>query len=422
MRKKINISVNKRIIKNIKQGTEDNINKGINILNDYKEKKNEERQRRIHSESQEVSKGKNLKLKPIILSFVVIILFFVTYTLLEYAPIFGFNIFNNKSKDNVIIENLSQEKNIYKEYNNELLVYSNQYLITYDSNGRKTWQYKIDENISSDIYINGSYMVIANKSNGNIYVFSGKNELTNKKIEGTIDDVYLDEKGNIAVEYSSTGYKKIISVFDKYGKSKYSAYISSASILDIKLIDNSNKLLLVQTDSSSLTIGTKISIIDSYKTDSLKEILKLENKVVYNMRIINEDLILVTNDSIVKYNFNTGVNTEVHSLDANQTNYITLSDCYFAAIEASKEKFSFITNKFDNTSISNIELDVLPKYIKNSGLLTYVVSENNISVINKWGIIVRTIDIKLPPKDIVIFNKEKSVALIYSNRIEIIKL
>jgi|GEM_PF-1999197 len=422
MRRKINISVNKRIIKNIKQGAEDNINKGINILNDYKEKKNEERKRRIYPETKEFSEENKKKLKPIILSFVVIILFFITYTFLEYAPILGFNIFNNKSKENVVIENLSQEKSIYKQYNNELLVYSNQLLITYDSNGRKTWEHKINENISSDIYINGIYMVIANKSNGNIYIFSGKNELTNKKIEGDIDDVYLDEKGNVAVEYSSSGYKKIITVFDKYGKNKYSAYISSSSILDIKLIDNAKKLLLVQTDSSSLTIGTKISIIDSDKAESIKEIFKLENKLVYDFKIVNDDLILVTNDSIQKYNFNTGVSNKVHSLDSNQTNYIALSDGYFAAIEANKEKFSFITNKFDNTSISNIELDVLPKYIKNSGLLTYVVSENNIAVINKWGIIVRNIDIKLPPTDIIIFNKEKSIALIYSNRIEIVKL
>ena len=419
MRKKINISVNKRIIKNIKQGAEDNINKGINILNDYKEKKNEERSKRIHTDNEE---GKNIKLKPIILSFIVIILFFATYTLLEYAPILGFNVFNNKSQENIIIENLSQEKNIYKEYNNELLVYSDQFLMTYNTNGKKTWEYKIEKNISSEIYINGSYMVIANKSNGNIYIFSGKNELTNKNIDGDIDDVYLDENGNVAIEYSSSGYKKIITVFDKYGKNKYSAYISSASILDIKLIDDAKKLLLVQTDSSSLTIGTKISIIDSDKTESIQEILKLENKLVYDLKIVNDEVILVTNDSIEKYNLTTGVNSKMHSLDANQTNYIALSDNYFAAIETNNDKFSFITNKFDNTSISNIELEVLPKYIKNSGLLTYVVSENSISVVNKWGIIVRNIDIKLPPTDIVIFNKEKSLALIYSNRIEIVKL
>ncbi|MDD2376856.1 MAG: DUF5711 family protein [Clostridia bacterium] len=422
MRKKINISVNKRIIENIKKGAENNMNKGIHILNDYKEKKNEERNKRIYPDKEENSQGHTIKLKPIIISFIVIIIFFITYILLEYAPILGINIFNNKSQENIIIENLSQEKNIYKEYNNELLVYSNQFLITYNTNGKKTWEYKIDKNISSDIYINGSYMVIANKSNGNIYIFSGKNELTNKKIDGDIDNVYLDEKGNVAIEYSSSGYKKIITVFNKYGENKYSAYISSSSILDIKLIDDAKKLLLVQTDSSSLTIGTKISIIDMDKTESIKEILKLENKLIYDLKIINDDVILVTNDNIEKYNLNTGVNTEIHSLDANQTNYITLSDNYFTAIETTKTKFSFITNKFDNTSISNIELDVLPKYIKNSGLLTYIVSENSILVVNKWGIIVRNIDIKLPPKDIVIFNKEKSLALIYSNRIEIIKL
>lgn len=421
MRRKINISVNKRILKNIKEGAEDNLNTGINILNEYSSKKKEERKQRLNSIKEDNLVPKKSNLKSIILAVVVIILFFATYTLLEYAPIFGLNIYNNSSKS-VVIENLSEEESIYKQYNNELLVYSDEVLTTYDSNGKKTWEHKINENVTSDIYINGSYMVVANKSNGNVYVFSGKNELTNKKIEGDIDDVYLDDKGNVAVEYSSSGYKKIITVFDKYGKNKYSAYISSASILDIKLIENATKLLLVQTDSSSLTIGTKISIVDSNNDANIKEILKLENKLVYNSKIVNDDIILVTNDSMEKYNLNTGVVTEIHSLDSNQTNYIALSDSYFAAIETSKEKFNFITNKFDNTNISNVELDALPKYIKNSGLLTYVVSENSIAVVNKWGIKAKQIDIKLPPRDIVVFNKEKSVALIYSNRIEIVKL
>ncbi|MDF2865815.1 MAG: hypothetical protein K0R72_633 [Clostridia bacterium] len=419
MKRKINLSVNKQILKNIKHGAEDNINKGINILNDYKEKKKVERNSRIYHVDKEDSPRKNIK--PIILSFVVIILFFAIYTFLEYAPIWGFNIFNN-TKPNTIIESLSEEANIYKNYNNELLIYSNRVLSTYDANGKKTWEYKINENANADIYINEFYMVLANKLSGNIYVFSGKSELTNKKIDGAIDDVYLDEKGNVAVEYSSSGYKKIITVFDKYGKNKYSAYISSSSILDIKLIDNAKKLLLIQTDSSSLTIGTKISIIDSDKIESIKEVLKLENTLVYNSKIINDEVILVTNNSIEKYNLNTNTLSNIHSLDSNQTNYITLSDNYFAAIETNKEKFSFITSKFDNTNIAAIELGTLPKYIKNSGLLTYVVSENDISIINKWGIVIKKIDIKLPPRDIVIFNKEKSVALIYSNRIEIVKL
>lgn len=422
MRKKINVSVNKQILKNIKHGAEDNINKGISILNDYKEKKNEERKRRIYHSDQEDTQNHGANLKPIVLSFIVIILFFATYTLLEYAPIWGFNIFSNKQSKNVVIENLSEQENIYKEYNNELLIYSNQVISTYDNNGKKTWEYKINETINSDFYINGSYMVIANKVNGNIYIFSGKNELTNKKIDGDIIDVYLDDNGNVAVEYSNSGYKKTITVFDKYGNNKYSAYISSASILDIKLLNNAKKLLLIQTDSSSLTIGCVISIIDSDKDESIKEILKLDNELICDSKIINDDVILVTNDSIEKYNLITGALEKIYRLDSNQTNYITLSDSYFAAIEANKDKFNFITSKFDNTNISNIELDALPKYISNSGLLTYVVSENSISVVNKWGIIVKKIDIKLPPRNIIIFNKEKSVALIYSNRVEIVKL
>lgn len=422
MRRKINVSVNKRIIKNIKEGTEDNLNKGISILNEYSEKKKEERKKRLSEGKELGSSGRSMNIKPIVLAIVVIVLFFGVYTLLEYAPILGFNIFGNGNKENVVIENFSEENNIYKQYDDELLVYSNQFLTTYNSNGKKTWEYKVNENFNPDIYIAGSYMVLANKSNGNIYVFSGKNELTNKKIDGKIEDVFLDEKGNIAVEYSSSGYKKIITVFDKYGKNKYSAYISSEAILDIKLINNATKLLLIQTDSSSLTIGTKLSIVDSEKDENIREIFNLENKLVYDLKIINDEIILVTNDTVQKYNLTTNLSSEIHSLDSNQTNYINLSNDYFVSIETNKDKFNFITSKFDNTNISNVELEVLPKYIKNSGLLSYIVSENSINVINKWGIKVKNIGIKLPPRDIVIFGKEKCVALIYSNRIEIAKL
>jgi len=421
MRRKINISVNRRILKNIKEGADDSLNKGIKILDNYTKQKKEERKRRIYSTEQQENEQKNKNIKPIILTFIVIILFFISYTLLEYAPIFGIKLFNNKQADNIVIENFAEE-NVYMHYNGELLVYSEETLKTYDARGKKTWEHKINEASKLDVYINASYMVLANKSNGNIYIFSGKNELTNKKIDGDIDDVFLDDKGNVAVEYSSSGYKKIITVFNKYGKNKYSAYISSASILDIKLMNDASKLLLLQTDSSSLTIGTKISIIDSKKDGNIEEILKLENKLVYDIKEMNDEIILVTNDNIQKYNLNTKVKTDVHSLDSNQTNYVTISNNYFVAIETNKEKFNFITNKFDNTNIANVELDVMPKYIKNSGLLTYIVSENNISVINKWGIKVKDIDIKLPPREIVVFNGEKSVALIYSNRIEIVKL
>lgn len=421
MGRKFKISVNKKIITNLEQENDKNMSKGINILNKYKDKKNKERNARIGNIEEEIKSNTNLKI--MFIALIVIVLFFLVYMFFEYAPILGINIFNNSLPiQKNIIEKVSNEENIYMNYNEELLIYSNNKLECYNNNGNKTWEYDIKETFNPNIYINKGYMVVANKSNGNIYIFSGKNELTNKKIDGKIDDVYLDENGNIAVEYSNSGYKKIISVFDKYGKIKYTAYVNSSSIMDIKLIDGGKKLILLQTDSSSLTIGTKICMIDSSKDDSIIELCKFENKLIFDFRFINDDIILVTNDSIIKYNINTNVKSEVHSLDSNQTNYISLSTNYFVAIETNKNKYNFISNKFDNTSISKIELDVLPKYIKNSGFLTYIVSENKILVVNKWGVTVKTIVVNLPPKDIIIFNNEKAVALIYSNRVEIVKL
>ena len=43
--------------------------------------------------------------------------------------------------------------------------------------------------------------------------------------------------------------------------------------------------------------------------------------------------------------------------------------------------------------------------------------QDKLKVVNKWGIVIKEIEITFPPKDIVVFNHEKTVALVYSNKI-----
>jgi len=71
----------------------------------------------------------------------------------------------------------------YKMYNQELLVYSNNVVSTYNNYLQKTWSYELSENFTPSIYINDNYMVIANNSNGTIYMFDSKREIFNKKID-----------------------------------------------------------------------------------------------------------------------------------------------------------------------------------------------------------------------------------------------
>ena len=78
--------------------------------------------------------------------------------------------------------------------------------------------------------------------------------------------------------------------------------------------------------------------------------------------------------------------------------------------------------RFDNSLISSTSIDNVPKFIQNSGLLNYFVYQDRLSVINKWGIEVKSENIDIAPKNIIVFNGQKAIALVYTNKIRVIKI
>jgi hypothetical protein len=414
MRRNLKVSSKNNSNVDNENNIDNEFNKSLEILENYKEDVKEIREERLN--------GYKVKYKYFIYVILSIIFLVLIYLFFEYSTIIGFNLSKKTEYKFVKINDIMYENNEYYNYNNEFLVYYDNTIRTYNNSAKKTWEYKLEKNFIPNIYIKDKYMVVSNNSTGNVYLFESKNEVTNKKIDGKISNIFIDNNGNIAVEYSTSGYKKIVTVFDKYGKDKYSAYIDASSIIDISMQNNASKLIITQVVANSLTIGTKISVIDINKNDKIEEIFKLDNSYIFNNKVYNEDYVAVLNDRIDKYNLSNLETKNLIKLNLNQTNFIALSDNYYTIIEMENEKYKLINNKFDNTNISEYILESIPKYIKNTGLLTYIVNENNLIVVNKWGVQVANIKIDYSPKDIIVFDNEKSVALIYSDKIEIVRL
>lgn len=405
--------------------------KGINIVNSHNEKLMEDRQERLYENSSErINKNNNVryKIRPLFITTLVVIIVLVIYILFEYGPIFGINISKNTgiSEENKI-DIITTDNDIYKMYNQELLVYSNNVVSTYNNYLQKTWSYELSENFTPSIYINDNYMVIANNSNGTIYMFDSKREIFNKKIDGKIQYIYIDEYGNIAVEYSTTGYKKIISVYDRNGKNKFDTYLSSNTIIDVKIIENCSKLLIAQANSNSFKVGVTLSIVDSTKTENnITEICKFDNNLIYDINIQGQNAIILFDDKISKVNLNNSNVSDIKKFDDNQLLFVAIYKDYYTylskKLDDSEDKYTVVTTQYDGINISEVNLNNSPKILYNSGLLNYFIYQDSLQVINKWGIEIKNIPIDFMPKDIVIFNNEKSVGLVYTNKIYIVNL
>lgn len=429
--------VNKDIINNEILDDDSDV-KGIEILNKHKKKNDEQRKERIGKTLNEVvsqyekqklkSETLKVRFKTLIISFIVIILILGIYLFLYYAPIFGIG-FNKTNKLDVSkkIDIVSSEQDLYLSYCNELLVYSNGVISTYNSNSKKTWEYKLADSFIPQIYIEGKYMLVSDSSSGKIYLFEGKQEILDKKLDGTISNVFLDNNGNMAIEYSTSGYKKVIGVYSKKGKNLYNAYINSGNIIDIKLINGGNDLVLFQTSSKSSKIGFSVNLINGKNEENnMEQLVKIDNNYLYDLTIKGKNIIMLLDDKIVTLNIETKILNEIRNFTSSQLMFVAISNDNYLTVEKAlnlnENKYSFNTLKYDNSIIATMELENSPKMVKGGNLLNYFVYQDRLTVINKWGILVKDIEVDFPPKDVVVFSNEKSVALIYTNKVYIFSL
>ncbi len=415
---------------------EEKTNKNIEILNNSKAKSNILRNSRIGKTTKELKEEleqntnqkeeKKFDLSKFILTLVLIISIILIYFFFKYASIFGINL--NLDGKSVTLDIVTNDDNIYDNYMDELLVYSNQQLFTYNKKGKLTWNYNLEQSFVPNIYVEDNYMIVSNNTSGYIYLFYQKKEILNKKIEGTINNIYIDEYGNFAVEYSTSGYKKVIATFDKKGNCLSEIYLDSDAIINIQILGNANKLILTKVISTSYNAGTKILSFDltSSSQDS-KDIYTIENDIVFNVLRTDNKINFITSSAIYTFNIQTNEFKKIKEFEKSQLLFYDISDTYYSVVYKSLDQeesnsYYFDTSSYLNESISSNNIETSPMMVKSMGYLSYLVYQNNVKIYNKWGIKIKEINIKLYPKNIVLFNNGKTVALIYSNKIDVVNI
>ena len=408
--------------------SENNLTKGIKIVDFHKEKLKKEREERQKMLSDEKTENNYTRFRKAILCLIISTIIVIVILFFYFGPLVGISLNRNIGIDEKKrIDIVSTDSDIYDEYCSDLLIYSNQKVTTYNSRGVKNWEYSLSNQFTPKIYINNEFMAIANNSNGNIYLFENKKEILNTKIDGEINEIFLDENGNYVVEYSTSGYKKVLGVYSKNGKNLYNAYLSSDPIVYVEIIDGAKKLLVFQTNTSTFKVGINISMIDGSTENQIETIATLDNNFIYDLTIQNRNIIMLLDDKIVKCNIDTKDIANIYTFGSSQIMFISLSKNYYTMIskelkEENTAGYSIVSNRFDNSKISMLNITDSPKIVKNSGVLEYLVYQDSLQVINKWGIEVKNINIDFPPKDAIAFNNGKSIALIYSNKVYVVSI
>ena len=422
-------------VNNVDLSIEDDIAKGVDIVNKNKEELERQRNNRINRFERNAN-GKMIE-RPkirykvssstILIIFAIIIL--IVWLLYNYGPIFGININNNANVpiDSNRIELVTKDSDIYGMYDEQLYVYSNNTITLYNNKCEVTWTYNFSESFSPNIYVEGKYMLVTNNSTGRIYLFESQNEILNKKIDGIIKNSFIDKYGNIAIEYANeSGYNNIISVYDKKGNNKYDTYLSQENIISLKMLDDAKKLFFAEAISNSSNIGVRIRMIDISKNEGeqIKEIITLDNHFMYKFIVEGKNIYALLDDSIVQIDINSGSMNTLKEFDTTQMLFVALNSDYYTFLERdiSQDKYVIKNVNYSGQTISSTYIDSVPKDMISSEYINYYIYQDYIHILNKWGVDLGVRQTNFTPKKSIIFNNNKSLALIYTNKIYIINL
>lgn len=357
----------------------------------------------------------------------VIVLGIIAYYVTDNYHVLGLVINREITSEDVNVIDTMYTDNIVLAYQDKILVFQKGTLIAYNSNGTEAWSKKLEEIYTPNICTSGRYIQVTNSDTGYIYVLDGEYEISRIKIEGEILSSKINSDGTSVVEYSTSGLKTALGVYSKKGKELYSLKLTTNTLSDYTLSENSKVLAYSYADISGISLVTKIDIVELDKLNdkeyNYETIVTKNNELVYKMYWDGKNLNILLNDSVVKYNY---LNKKAEDYDITSLNAIDMDICNntLAYVSQSSESSAYLLNvvNYDMNLKSSEEVEEPPKYYIYTDGLIYVCYQKQMDVYNKYGTKVKSYVSDTVITKPIIYNDGKCVAMYISNKIITFKI
>ena len=332
-------------------------------------------------------------------------------------------VFNKEisSKDATVVNTLYSD-DIVLGYKDCIIVFEKNTLSAYNVKGEKVWNKKLDDMYNPEICVGGSYIQITNNDTGYIYILDGQYEVGRIKLEGEILSAKINSNGTSIIEYSTSGLKTVIGIYNKKGKELYSLKLDNNTVSSYSLSDNSRYLAYAYADISGISLVTKIAVVDLNKLTSdnyeYNNIISKNNELVYKLYWDNNTLHALFNNSIISYKSTSDKLEEYSIANINATDIdIFDSKTAYITTDAATAKYVLNVDKYNGKNIGNVEIIDSPKYFTYQDSLIYMCSQKEINIYNKWGKRIKTYTSDTTITKPIIFDDGKCIAFKISNKI-----
>lgn len=260
------------------------------------------------------------------------------YIIIAIVVISGILFYAFRNKDEagkeIIISKENTRDYICDKYEDGFITYNGVELIHYDSDMEQKWVCAVDE-VSSDVYVDGKYVIIYSENNKIVIVKDGK-ILSEIKSEKDLRRASVNENGYNVLLTSDRGYKGQCFVYDSKASLAAEFSFGEKYILGAYLMADNRTLVMNVIDDKDDGYKGKILYADIKNGEIIKEI---ESDSIYSYMKIYKGKVFAENDGRFYCYDKNGNEKWSYEVDSEEIVYIGFSGNYVSMVVKAKDSF-----------------------------------------------------------------------------------
>ena len=369
--------------------------------------------------------------KYIILLLIIVCICFLLVGYFNYERIVSF--FNDKEWEfvesfaTIKLDNISQV-----EAGKKIVVLANNEINLYGNSSKSEYNEKI---ILTEILSNScdDYMVIVQKDTNEICLFKESEIVWRNKFSWNILNVSVNKNGYVTIIYSQSGRKSSIKIFKPNGEELSTTYLGSTYALDVELSNDNKTLYIAEIDTEGIKIKSNIKIIDvsnsetNIKMTPTAEVLLVGvDELITDIEYGASNKLLILKDSGISYVDSEKKIINIGDFDVKNTLFVSVNNIN-TPIVVEKVSTGIFTNEtnlkiYKNDETVEVEIDRTPQNIDTMNNTIALNLGDEVIFFNTNGKVVKRYELENQLNSVKLYNKGAYAALVFRDRIELVKL
>lgn len=323
------------------------------------------------------------------------------------------------------IENISQV-----EAGKALLVLTNSNLQLYNNHAKAEYQEDI---ITTGILSDSceDYMVIVIKDTNTIYLIKGTEVVWQKAFDWSVLNVSVNKNGYVSLIYLQSGHKSSIKILKPSGEELFTSYLESSYAIDVEMSNDNKELYIAEVDAEGIKLKSNLKIInvaslESNINQSAETILLGTDDLVVDIEYSNKNQLLILKDTgLATIDDNKKVK-EMAKFNEKSTLFSSIKniDNPIVVETVSTGIFTSETNLkiLKDTETVEVNIDRTPQNVDTMNGVIALNLGDEVIFLNANGKVIKRYELGSQLTSVKLYDKGNLAALVFRNRIELIKL